>query len=257
MAERSVDSPGCCTYRYARRSIGRKGIAHSPHREPRAACEQHHDENKTTTNPFQHLRIASTGTLHEVTSATNMQDNFTFRRPTAEELQRAHGKTVPDLIRPDLKVLFCGINPGLYSGATGLHFARPGNRFWPALFAAGFTDRLLHPSEREELLSSGYGITAIVRRATATAAELDDDEYRSGRIALEKKVRKFKPRWVAILGLGAFRTGFDKPRAKAGRQEERIAESGLWVLPNPSGLNANHQLPQLTEMFRELRLASE
>jgi mismatch-specific thymine-DNA glycosylase len=111
-----------------------------------------------------------------------MQDNFTFRRPTAEELQRAHGKTVPDLIRPDLKVLFCGINPGLYSGATGLHFARPGNRFWPALFAAGFTDRLLHPSEREELLSSGYGITAIVRRATATAAELDDDEYRSGRI---------------------------------------------------------------------------
>jgi TDG/mug DNA glycosylase family protein len=186
-----------------------------------------------------------------------MQGNIGFRRPTAEDLQRAYGKTVPDLIAPGLKVLFCGINPGLYSGATGLHFARPGNRFWPALFAAGFTPRLLHPSEREELLQAGYGITAIVRRATATAAELGDDEYRKGKIALEKKVRKYKPRWVAILGLGAYRTGFDRPRAKAGRQEERIGSAGLWVLPNPSGLNANHQLPQLTEMFRELRIASE
>ena len=185
-----------------------------------------------------------------------MQDNITFRRPAAEDLQRAHGKTVPDLIGPNLEVLFCGINPGLYSGATGLHFARPGNRFWPALFAAGFTERLLHPSERDELLAAGYGITALVRRATATAAELDDDEYRAGRVALEKKVRKYKPRWVAILGLGAYRAGFGKQRAKAGRQEERIGPAGLWVLPNPSGLNANHQLPQLTEMFRELRLAS-
>ena len=185
-----------------------------------------------------------------------MQSNTVFRRPTPEELTRAHGKTVPDLIAPNLKVLFCGINPGLYSGATALHFARPGNRFWPALYAAGFTNRLLHPSERDELLAAGYGITAIVRRATATAAELDDDEYRAGRIALERKVKKYKPRWVAVLGLGAYRTGFDRPRAKAGRQEERIGEAGLWVLPNPSGLNANHQLPQLTEMFRELRIAS-
>ena len=186
-----------------------------------------------------------------------MQSDITFRRPTAADLERAHGRTVPDLIAPNLKVLFCGINPGLYSGATGLHFARPGNRFWPALFAAGFTTRLLHPSERHELLAAGYGITAIVRRATATAAELDDDEYRAGRTALERKVRKYKPAWVAILGLGAFRVGFDRPRARVGRQEERIAGAGLWVLPNPSGLNANHQLPQLTEMFRELRLVSE
>ena len=186
-----------------------------------------------------------------------MQSDITFRRPTAEDLERAHGRTVPDLIAPNLKVLFCGINPGLYSGATGLHFARPGNRFWPALFAAGFTTRLLHPSERHELLAAGYGITAIVRRATATAAELDDDEYRAGRTALERKVRKYKPGWVAILGLGAYRVGFDRPRARVGRQEERIAGAGLWVLPNPSGLNANHQLPQLTEMFRELRLVSE
>jgi TDG/mug DNA glycosylase family protein len=160
---------------------------------------------------------------------------------------------IPDLIAPDLKVLFCGINPGLYSGATRLHFARPGNRFWPALHAAGFTDRLLHPSERDELLARGYGITAIVRRTTATAAELSDEEYRAGRIALERKVKKYKPRWLAVLGIGAYRVGFDRPRAKIGLQEERSGSTGIWVLPNPSGLNANHQLPQLAEMFRELR----
>ena len=185
-----------------------------------------------------------------------MQSITTFRRPTAQELLSAEGKTVPDLIAPDLKVLFCGINPGLYSGATGLHFARPGNRFWPAVFAAGFTSRLLHPSEPDELLAAGYGITAIVRRATATAAELSDDEYRAGRVALERKIRKYKPRWLAMLGLGAYRVGFERTKAKVGRQEELIGGAGIWVLPNPSGLNANHQLPQLTEMFRELRIAA-
>ena len=163
---------------------------------------------------------------------------------------------MPDLIAPDLRILFCGINPGLYSGATRLHFARPGNRFWPVLHAAGFTDRLLHPSERFELLERGYGITAIVRRATATAAELGDEEYRAGRIALERKIRKYKPRWLALLGVGAYRAGFERPKAKIGRQEEMIESTGIWVLPNPSGLNANHQLPQLTEMFRELRDAA-
>jgi double-stranded uracil-DNA glycosylase len=180
-----------------------------------------------------------------------------FTKPTSEELRNAHGRTVPDLIAPEMKVLFCGINPGLYSGATGLHFARPGNRFWPALYAAGFTDRLLHPSEREVLLGSGYGITAIVRRATATAAELRDDEYVAGRRALERKVRKFHPRWLAVLGVGAYRAGFGRPGAKIGRQEEKIGDTRIWVLPNPSGLNANHQLPELAKMFRELRLASE
>ncbi|HEX6574300.1 MAG TPA: G/U mismatch-specific DNA glycosylase [Gemmatimonadaceae bacterium] len=185
-----------------------------------------------------------------------MQKRVEFRRPTKDELEQANGRTIPDLIAPDLKVLFCGINPGLYSGATGLHFARPGNRFWPALFAAGFTERLLHPSERHELLDAGYGITAIVRRTTATAAELGDEEYREGRKALERKVRKYKPHWLAVLGLGAYRTGFDRPKAKVGRQEEMIGSTGIWVLPNPSGLNANHQLPQLTEMFSELKQAS-
>ena len=180
-----------------------------------------------------------------------------FRRPTAEELQRAKDRTIPDLIAPGLKVLFCGINPGLYSGATGLHFARPGNRFWPALYAAGFTDRLLHPSERHELLEAGHGITAIVRRTTATAAELSDEEYRAGRKALERKVRKYSPRWLAVLGIGAYRVGFDKPKAVIGPQDERIGSTRIWILPNPSGLNANHQLPQLAEMFRELRAAAE
>ena len=180
-----------------------------------------------------------------------------FRKPTSDDLRRAHGRTVPDLIAPNMKVLFCGINPGLYSGATGLHFARPGNRFWPALHAAGFTERLLHPSERDALLRSGYGITAIVRRATASAAELSDEEYVAGRLSLVRKVRKFKPRWLAVLGVGAYRAGFGRPAAKIGRQEERIGDTGIWVLPNPSGLNANHQLPQLAEMFRALKIASE
>lgn len=178
-------------------------------------------------------------------------------KPTPAELQKAHGRRIPDLIAPDLKVLFCGINPGLYSGATGLHFARPGNRFWPALYHAGFTDRLLMPYEESLLLDFGYGITALVRRATATAAELEDDEYRSGRRALERKVRKYSPRWVAVLGLGAYRVGFARPRASVGPQEETIGSAKLWVLPNPSGLNANHQLPQLIEMFRALKKASD
>jgi TDG/mug DNA glycosylase family protein len=180
-----------------------------------------------------------------------------FRKPTKEELQAAYGLSIPDLIRPNLKVLFCGINPGLYSGATGLHFARPGNRFWPALYSAGFTKRLLAPYENEELLASGYGVTNLVMRTTPTAAELGDDEFRAGRKALARKVSKHSPRWVAILGLGAYRSGFDRPLAKVGRQDEKLGTAGLWVLPNPSGLNANYQLGALTEMFIELRMAAE
>ena len=178
------------------------------------------------------------------------------RKPTREDLQGAYGRSIPDLIGPGLSILFCGINPGLYSGATGLHFARPGNRFWPALHAGGFTDRLLAPWEHSRLIASGYGITNLVNRTTATAAELDDDEFRAGRRALARKVRKYSPRWVAVLGLGAYRAGFDSPDAKVGRQIERIGQAGLWVLPSPSGLNANHQLPQLAQLFNELRIAA-
>ena len=178
------------------------------------------------------------------------------RKPTPQELKDSYGKSIPDLVRPGLKILFCGINPGLYSGATGLHFARPGNRFWPALYAGGFTPRLLAPWDNQELLESGYGITNLVRRTTATAAELGDDEFRAGRVRLARKVRKYSPQWVAVLGLGAYRSAFGKPDAKVGRQLERIGTADLWVLPSPSGLNANHQLAQLAEMFRELRDAA-
>ena len=141
----------------------------------------------------------------------------------------------------------------MYSAATGLHFARPGNRFWRALHAGGFTGRILAPWEAPLLLESGYGITAIVRRATATAAELRDEEFIAGRRALVRRVRRYQPQWVAVLGLGAYRIGFGRPRAVVGPQPEGMGGSRLWVLPNPSGLNANYQLPELAAMFRALR----
>jgi double-stranded uracil-DNA glycosylase len=180
-----------------------------------------------------------------------------MERPTKTLIAASAGRTVPDLIRPGLSVLFCGINPGLYSAATGHHFARPGNRFWPALHAAGFTPRLIHSWEEQLLLDHRHGITNLVARATASAAELTAAELRAGRRRLERKVRRYSPRWVAVVGIGAYRTAFERPNAVAGRQLERIAGSGLWVLPNPSGLNANHQLGELTRMFRALRHAAE
>lgn len=177
------------------------------------------------------------------------------RAPTRAQLLAAAGRTVPDVIAPGLRVLFCGINPGLYSAATGHHFARPGNRFWRALHAAGFSKRLLHPSEERLLLASGCGITNLVARATATADELAPGELVAGRRRLARKVRRHAPRMVAVLGVGAYRLAFGKPRAVVGLQPEDLAGAALWVLPNPSGLNANHQLPQLVRMFRELRNA--
>jgi TDG/mug DNA glycosylase family protein len=176
------------------------------------------------------------------------------RRPTRSDLAAAYGRAVPDLIAPDLKVLFCGINPSLYSAATGHHFARPGNRFWPALYGAGFTRRLLEPHEEQLLLEEGVGITNLVSRATATAAELTDAELRGGRRKLARKVHRFRPGCVAIVGIGAFRIGFDRPRARVGLQSDPLGTSAVWVLPNPSGLNANHQLPDLVNAFRAVRL---
>lgn len=179
------------------------------------------------------------------------------RRPTREELLAAANQTVSDVIARGLRVLFCGINPGLYTAYTGHHFARPGNRFWPALYRAGFTDRLLAPSEERELLKSGYGITNVVARATATAAELSREEFVEGGRLLEAKVRRFRPQMVAILGIGAYRTAFDRPKAAMGLQEQRIETAKVWVLPNPSGLNAHFRLDDLAELFRELRVAVE
>lgn len=171
------------------------------------------------------------------------------------DLEAAAGRTVPDLIAPRLDLLFCGINPGLYSAATGHHFARPGNRFWRVLHAAGFTERLLAPSEEALLLEAGYGITNLVPRASAAAAELAPAELVAGRRALARKAKRYGPRWVAVLGIGAYRQAFERPRAPIGRQPDSLGGAGLWVLPNPSGLNANHQLPDLVRLFRELKAA--
>ena len=176
-----------------------------------------------------------------------------MKRPTAEDLRRAAGRSVPDLIAPGLRILFCGINPGLYSAATGHHFARPGNRFWPALHQSGFTPRQIAPDEERELLQWGYGMTVFVRRGTATAAELTDDEYRAGARSLVRKVRKYQPAMLAVLGVGAYRAAFKRHTAKLGLQPEQVGETRIWLLPNPSGLNANYQLADLVRLFRELR----
>ncbi|WP_437730345.1 G/U mismatch-specific DNA glycosylase [Sorangium sp. So ce1335] len=175
------------------------------------------------------------------------------RRPTKEELLAAAGKTVPDVIAPDLRVLFCGINPGLYTAAVGHNFARPGNRFWPALHAGGFTDRVLSPFEERELLKLGYGITNVVDRATASADELSPDELAAGGLKLAAKVRQHRPRFLAVLGIGAYRSAFGRPQAAPGPQPETIGATRIWVLPNPSGLNASYQPQKLAEMFRALR----
>lgn len=174
-------------------------------------------------------------------------------KPTKEQLLAATEKTVPDVIAPDLRVLFCGINPGLYTAAVGHHFARPGNRFWPALHAGGFTERVLSPFDERELLKSGYGITNVVARTTATADLLKKDEIVAGGEELRKKVLRYRPRVLAVLGVGAYRTAFNQPKATVGRQHELIGKTILWVLPNPSGLNANYQPPQLAQLFRELK----
>ncbi len=174
-------------------------------------------------------------------------------RPTKAELAAAAGKSIRDVIAPRLRVLFCGINPGLYSGATGWHFARPGNRFWPALHAAGFTKRLLHPSEQRELLKAGYGIVNLVNRATATAEELEPAEFVSGRKRLAAKVRRYRPRVVAFLGVGAYGAAFGVTRPRIGEQPQTFEDARVWVLPNPSGLNASYQLKDLAALFARVR----
>jgi len=178
------------------------------------------------------------------------------RRPTTAELLAARNRTVPDIVAPRLKVLFVGINPGLYSGAVRHHFARPGNRFWPALHKAGFTPRVLSPYEERELLKYACGITNLVNRATAKASELTDKELRSGARRLMARVRRYRPRVVAILGLGAYQAAFNCSRVEIGEQTERIGDIRVWALPNPSGLNANYQLPEFARLFRKLRMVS-
>ena len=181
----------------------------------------------------------------------------TPRKPSRAEIAAAEGKTVSDVIAVGLKVLFCGINPGLYTAAIGHHFGRPGNRFWPALHAADITERLLSPYEERELLPLGYGITNIVARASARADDLTEEELREGAAVLERKVARYRPRFVAFLGITAYRTAFQRPRAVLGLQAEMLAESAIWVLPNPSGLNAHHSAADLARLFGELRQVIE
>lgn len=177
---------------------------------------------------------------------------MSYYKPSPPEIERAAGKKVPDIIAPGLDVLFCGINPGLYSGATGHHFARPGNRFWPALHASGFTQRQLHPSQEGLLLQEGIGITNFVERASRAAAELSKEELRAGGKLLEEKIRYYKPSVLAVLGITAYRAAFQKPKAGMGLQEEGLGAASVWVLPNPSGLNAHYTPPQLAAEFRKL-----
>lgn len=176
--------------------------------------------------------------------------------PSRVTLLAARGKTVPDVIAPRLRVLFCGINPGLYSGATGHHFARPGNRFWPVLHQAGFTERLLAPSDERTLLQHGLGVTNLVARTTAAADELTKAELVAGGRRLRAKIARYEPRILAVLGVGAYRIAFGRPKAVIGPQHESLGSAAVWVLPNPSGLNAHYQLRELVRIFRALREAA-
>jgi double-stranded uracil-DNA glycosylase len=185
-----------------------------------------------------------------------MPPTTTRHKPTQDELQAAYGKTIRDVIARDLRVLFIGINPGLYSGAVGHHFARPGNRFWPALHGGGFTERLLSPFEERLLLEQGYGITNIVDRTTARADELTVDDLTAGIRRLEKKVRRFQPRWVAFLGISSYQAAVDRDATAVGPQTATFGGARAWLLPNPSGLNAHYQLPALIRLFRDLEIAA-
>ncbi|MEU5025905.1 G/U mismatch-specific DNA glycosylase [Streptomyces milbemycinicus] len=175
---------------------------------------------------------------------------------TPAELEAARDRLVPDVAADGLRVLFCGINPGLMTAATGHHFARPGNRFWPVLHASGFTPRRLQPSEQQELLGYGLGITNVVARASARADELSDEEYREGGRILAEKVARLRPRWLAVAGVTAYRVAFGDKRAKIGPQERTIGTTRIWALPNPSGLNAHWTLATMAEEFGRLRTAA-
>ncbi|MET8472886.1 G/U mismatch-specific DNA glycosylase [Streptomyces sp. NPDC004856] len=175
---------------------------------------------------------------------------------TQADLEAARDRLVPDVVASGLRVLFCGINPGLMTAATGHHFARPGNRFWPVLHLSGFTPRLLKPSEQQELLSYGLGITNVVARATARADELSADEYREGGRLLEAKVAELRPHWLAVVGVTAYRSAFGEPRAKIGPQARTIGGARVWALPNPSGLNAHWTAQTMAEEYARLREAA-
>ncbi|GAB2605546.1 G/U mismatch-specific DNA glycosylase [Streptomyces capparidis] len=176
---------------------------------------------------------------------------------TPEELLAAADRTIPDVVAPGLRVLFCGINPGLWSAATGHHFARPGNRFWPTLHRSGFTPKQLRPAEQWELLDLGLGITNVCARATARADQLTPEEFAEGGRVLTDKVERLRPAWLAVAGITAYRVAFGEPRAQIGPQPRTIGATRVWALPNPSGLNAHWPAQAMAEEFARLRVAAE
>ena len=184
-----------------------------------------------------------------------MAPSSEYAKPTAADLRAAYGKTIPDVLAPGLSVVFCGINPGLYSAATGCHFARPGNRFWPALYRSGFTPRPMLPQEQFDLLAYRLGVTNLVDRGSARAEELSPAELSEGGRRLARKMRRLRPQWLAVLGVGAYRTAFAERAAVIGAQARTIGPTRIWVLPNPSGLNAHYTLDRLVEQFADLRRA--
>jgi len=176
-----------------------------------------------------------------------------IEKPTVEEVRAARGNGIPDVLAKGLDVVFCGVNPGLYSAAVGCHFARPGNRFWPALRDSGFTECILRPQEQDRLLEYGLGVTNLVNRATAVAAELSGADLRRGRGVLKRKLARYRPSFVVVLGIGAYRSAFEAPEASIGAQSLRLHGARVWLLPNPSGLNAHYQRSDLARLFSELR----
>lgn len=175
------------------------------------------------------------------------------QRPTPAQLEATLRRRVPDVVAPQLRILFCGINPGLHSAAAGHHFAGPANRFWPTLHEAGFTSTVLRPSDEAELLSLRLGITNLVARTTPKAEALSRQELRMGGRRLVRKTLRYRPRILAVLGMGAYRVAFDDPKASCGLQRRKIGATRVWLLPNPSGLNAHHSQAELTRLFRALR----
>ena len=173
--------------------------------------------------------------------------------PTSEQLEAARNQVLRDVIAADLHAVFVGINPSLYSTATGHHFARPGNRFWPSLHAGGWTDRLLSPEEDESLLDYDCGLTNMVERTTAKASELSAEDYKQGRAKLERLIERYKPRKLVVLGITSFAKAFDCRDTKVGRRPDSIGGASVWILPNPSGLNAHYQLPDFAKLFRMVR----
>lgn len=177
------------------------------------------------------------------------------RRPTRDQVSQAWGSTVDDVIEPGLDVLFVGINPGLWSGAVGHHFAHPSSRFWKALYRSGFTPRLLSPFDEPELIRYRLGLTNLVETATALARDLTGEQLRTGARRLLEKVGRYRPAWVAVLGVGAYRIGFDRPGAQIGPQPEPVGTARAWVLPGPSGSNAHYPIDAAVDEFRRLREA--